>query len=100
MTQSNAQLPAYTMPNFILWEDLKRRASRHAPTHIAINHYCYGTKEHHQTLWVWYTPDDVKQGTPTRYAVSADDVRRIKQAYPNGVAVIYTIRRNGQPFVA
>lgn len=94
---TQTQLP---ISNFILWEDLKRRASRHAPTHLAINHYRYGVKVHHQTLWIWYTPDDVKHNTPTRYALSADDARRIKQTYPNSVADIYTTRRNGQPFVA
>lgn len=106
MTNTHTQL---SMSNFILWEDLKRRygdrkygaqqATSRSPVSITVNHYRYGTKVHHQTIWIWYTSADVKRGTPARYAASPDDVRRIKQTYPSIYTDVYTTRRNGQPFV-
>lgn len=105
MTQYNS-----AMSNFILWEDLKRRygerkfnakqATSRTPVSITINRYRYGTKLHHSTVWIWYTPTDVKRGTPARYAASPDDVRLIKQTYPALCTDVYTTRRDGQPFVA
>lgn len=113
MTQFNSSTPstpsASMMSNFILWEDLKRRygerkygarqSTSRTPVSITVNHYRYGTRLHHSTVWIWYTPADVKRGTPARYAVNSDDVRRIKQTYPTICTDIYTTRRNGQPFV-